>query len=81
VYFVYHNYRKRFRIQSREKRTHAEVAGIEMREVRKVLRGYYTKRSFLSLSDVTGTLKVLWLQRFETPMKDAPAYVPNHLVA
>jgi len=81
VYFVYHNYRKRYRIGSEEERTHAEVAGLEKQEVKRVLRGYYTKRSFLSRSPVTGTLRSLWLRGLETPLKGVPAYVPNHLVA
>ena len=81
VYFVYHNYRKRYRIQSGEERTHAEVAGIERSEVRRVLKGYYTRRSFMSLSNVTGSLKALWQQKLETPLKSTPEYVANHLVA
>ena len=81
VYFVYHNYRKRYRIGSEDERTHAEVAGIERTEVMRGLRGYYTRRSFLSLSKVTGSMRELWLRRLETPLKGAPAYVPNHLVA
>ena len=81
VYFVYHNYRKRYRIGLEDERTHAEVAGIERDEVLRVLRGYYTRRSFLSLSKVTGSLRALWLRSLETPLKGAPAYVPNHLVA
>ena len=81
VYFVYHNYRKRYRIGTGEDCTHAEVAGIERNEVRSVLRGYYTRRSFLSLSKVSGSMRSLWLRRLETPLKGVPAYVPNHLVA
>jgi hypothetical protein len=81
VYFVYHNYRKRYRIGCEDERSHAEVAGIERQEVNRVLRGYYTRRSFLSLSKVTGSLRALWLRRLETPLKGAPTYVPNHLVA
>jgi hypothetical protein len=69
VYFIYHNYRKRYRIQSGEMRTHAEVAGIERGEVKRLLRGYYTKRSFLSLTTVAGALKALWLRSLETPLK------------
>jgi hypothetical protein len=81
VYFVYHNYRKRYRVGCEEDRTHAEVAGIERKEVNRVLRGYYTRRSFLSLSKVSGSLRRLWLRRLETPLKGVPAYVPNHLAA
>ena len=81
VYFVYHNYRKRYRIGVEEDRTHAEVAGIERSEVNRVLRGYYTSRSFLSLSKVSGSMRELWLRSLETPLKGVPAYVPNHLAA
>ena len=81
VYFVYHNYRKRYRIGTEDERSHAEVAGIERKEVNRVLRGYYTRRSFLSLSEVSGSMRVLWLRRLETPLKGIPGYVPNHLVA
>ena len=81
VYFVYHNYRKRYRIGTGEDCTHAEVAGIERDEVKRVLCGYYTRRSFISLSKVSGSMRSLWLRRLETPLKGVPVYVPNHLVA
>ena len=81
VYFVYHNYRKRYRIGSGDDRSHAEVAGIERKEVMRVLRGYYTRRSFISLNRVSGSMRRLWLRRLETPLKGVPGYVPNHLVA
>jgi transposase-like protein len=53
IYFVYHNCGKRYRIGRDEERTHAEVAGIEGAVVRRAMKGYYTRRSFLSKTGVT----------------------------
>jgi len=81
VYFVYHNYRKQYRIRNGETRTHAEVAGIEAAAIRRMLRGYYTRRSFLSKTGLTGSLRSLWLRKLETPMDSIERYVPRYLTA
>jgi hypothetical protein len=81
LYVVYHNYRKRYRIRHGERRTHAEVAGIERKEISRALRGYYTKRSFLSRSGLSGSMRMLWLRKLETPLAQASAYMPKHLAA
>ena len=81
VYFVYHNYRKRYRIRSGEMRTHAEVAGIDRKEMSKALKGYYTRRSFLSRTGLSGSMRSLWLGKLETPLAETAKYVPKHLAA
>jgi hypothetical protein len=80
VYGVYHNYRKPYRIRHGETRTHAEVAGISAEAVRRELRGYYTRRSFLSRTQLTGSLRSLWLRELETPLKEQ-GNVAKHLAA
>lgn len=81
VYMVYHNYRKPYRIRYGEKRTHAEVAGINGEAVRSALKGYFTRRSFLSKTEVTGSMRSLWLRELETPPAARTTHTPNHLVA
>ena len=80
VYMVYHNYRKRYRIRHGETRTHAEVAGIDGGAVRSVLRGYYTRRSFLSKTGLTGSMKRLWRRQLDTPLAGV-GHLPKHLAA
>jgi len=79
IYFVYHNYRKRYRIRSGEERTHAEVAGIDGGTIKRELRGYYTRRSFLSKSGLTGSMRLLWLRKLETPLAGAAKHVPKYM--
>jgi hypothetical protein len=81
VYFLYHNYRKQYRIQPSERRTHAEVAGIDSLEIRKTLKGYFTRRSFLSRTDLAGSQRALWLRRLVNPMAGVPAHQPKHMAA
>jgi transposase-like protein len=81
VYFVYHNYRKPYRIHPTESRTHAEVAGIEVSRIQKALKGYFTRRSFLSRTDLRGSQRDLWLRRLENPMAGSQVQMPKHLAA
>ena len=81
VYFVYHNYRKRYRIRFGESRTHAEVAGIKRESISRVLKAYYTRRSFLSRIELSGSMKSLWLRELETPLFGIPTFRPKYLAA
>ena len=81
VYFVYHNYRKQYRISARDERTHAEVAGIDGRDLRRHMRGYYTRRSFLSRTVVGGSMRRLWLRELYTPMREKAEYLPKYAAA
>jgi transposase-like protein len=81
VYFAYHNYRKRYRIGRGERRTHAQVAGIDGVAIRKALKSYYTRRSFLSRTDLTGSMRLLWLRKLETPLTGIPKHTPKYLAA
>ena len=78
VYFVHHNYRKRYRIRWRERRTHAEVAGIDPRDIRRIMKGYYTRRSFLTKTGVSGSIRDLWLRELETPMRGEVEPLPAY---
>ena len=78
VYFAYHNYRKQYRVRPGERRTHAEVAGIDLSEIRKALKGFYTRRSFLSRTALSGSLRLLWLRRLENPMGNVGRKLPKY---
>jgi len=83
VYFMYHNYIKVFREKQRhkDKRTHAEVAGIPKVSIRKALRFIFTRRRFLSLESITGFNLRLWQRQLFTPLKRRVEYVPKYAFA
>jgi len=81
VYFAYHNYRKRYRIRSGETRTHGVVAGIESKTIRRALKSYYTRRSFLSKTGLSGSMRALWLRKLETPLAEVAKRAPKYLAA
>jgi transposase-like protein len=83
VYFLYHNYMKAFREQHRhrDKRTHAEVAGIHKGVIRKSLHSLLTKRRFLSLENISGFALRLWQRQLFTPLKRRVEYLPKYAFA
>ena len=54
VYFFYHNYIKDYRIKNRIYKgiSHAEIAGVPVSKIRKVLKEIFIKRVFVSLTDI-----------------------------
>ena len=81
VYFVYHNYRKPYRTARKNERTHAEVAGVDGSAVKGHMRGYYTRRSFLSRTKLRGSMLRLWLRELDTPLRNKAEYLPKYAAA
>jgi len=84
VYFFHHNFMKRYRIGvTGENRTHAEVAGLMKKTVRRIRRTVMRKRSFYHDGSVTygGFFDELWRRELPTPLKDNDEYLPAYAVA
>lgn len=84
VYFFHHNFIKRYRIGVvDEERTHAEVAGVEPKQVNRVRRDVVKGRSFYENGSVTygGFFDELWRRAIPTPLKEKPEYLPAYAIA
>ena len=82
VYEHWHNFRKRASIDEtrHEERTHAELVGYPVKELKRALRGFFTKRVFYTRNPPWGVLRDVWLRTQWTPFHDKPDYLPSHLV-
>lgn len=82
-YQHWHNYRKPAAINeaSHDRLTHAEHAGIERSSIDRELRGFYTRRRFMSHTPLWGSMRALWIRALPTPLKPAPDYLPRYLLA
>lgn len=82
-YVGYHNYFKRFRIKAPvwDMRTHAEVAGIDFKALRKVLKNFFKKRAFISKTKLSVPLEKAWKKTASTPLKDKVDYLPSYALA
>lgn len=79
VYSLYHNYMKPYRIKGNDTRVHAEVAGVERKEIDRELKSLFTARRFYSrIKQFTGTQMRIWLKGFSTPGKIGWQYVPQY---
>jgi len=84
VYFLHHNFIKRYRIGVMdEERTHAEVAGVNRDEVRRICEDVVTRRRFYHDGSVSygGFFDELWRRDIPTPLKKRPDYLPGYAVA
>jgi transposase-like protein len=84
VYFFHHNFMKRYRIGvTGEERTHAEVAGIAKRQVRRLREEAVKRRSFYHDGSVSygGFFDELWRRELPTPLKQRGDYLPAYAVA
>ncbi len=83
VYQHWHNYRKRGSIdESRhEERTHGEMIGFEAKELRRAMRGFFTRRVFYTRHPPWGAMRDVWLRLQRTPFLGRADYLPAHLVA
>ena len=82
LYLWHHNFRKPHRIHDNtqvEEPSHAEVAGLPAARLSSLMWGFFSRRSFLSRSCVTGSHETLWLNRLTTPMKKKRDYCPKHV--
>ena len=82
-YQHWHNYRKPAAINeaSHDRLTHAEHAGIDRQSIDRELRGFYTRRRFMSHTPLWGPMRDLWLRVMATPLKAGPDYLPRYLLA
>ncbi len=87
AYVFRHNFIKVYRIKNerKDKRTHAEAAGISLERIEEELENIYTERRFLShLEDnLKGSLSFdymrrLWLRELDTPLKKTADYCPRY---
>lgn len=82
VYQHWHNYRKPASINEAhaDNSTHAEHAGIPYDAIRSQLRGFYTRRRFLTRAPVWGQMRDLWLRVHHTPFRASSDYLPRYLL-
>ena len=80
LYLWHHNYRKPHRIVDRavDMPLHAEQTGISKQAIDRMARGFFSRRSFLSRSIVTGSFAEMWRQRLVSPMKHTHDYCPHY---
>jgi len=79
-YLFWHNYRKPHRTRS-EARSHAEIAGHDPEWVRKGLKSIWKQRAWLSLTDLTETMRDSWLRARPSPLRKGSDYLPRFAVA
>ncbi len=82
VYQHWHNYRKPASINEAhaDSSTHGERAGIPRGALGSQLRGFYTRRRFLTRTPVWGQMRELWLRVQHTPFRASPDYLPRYLL-
>lgn len=82
-YQHWHNYRKPAAINeaSHDRLTHAEHAGIDRESINRELRGFYTRRRFMSHTALWGSMRDVWLKVVPTPLKSGSEYLPRYLLA
>ena len=82
-YQHWHNYRKPAAINeaSHDRLTHAEHAGIEPESITRELRGFYSRRRFMSHTPLWGSMRDIWLRTQPTPLKVGAEYLPRYLLA
>ena len=82
VYQHWHNYRKPASINEAhaDSSSHGEHAGIPRCAIRSQLRGFYTRRRFLTRTPVWGQMREVWLRIQPTPFRASPDYLPRYLL-
>ncbi|MCK4513622.1 MAG: hypothetical protein KAU31_00115, partial [Spirochaetaceae bacterium] len=82
VYQHWHNYRKPASINEAhpDNSTHGEHAGIPHDAICSQLRGFYTRRRFLTRTPVWGQMRELWLRVHRTPFRASSDYLPRYLL-
>jgi hypothetical protein len=80
VYLFYHNYLKVHRARWKAF-SHAAVAGYEVGAIEGEMKGIWERRAFLSLTDLTGSMRETWLRQRKTPMGRELDYLPSYAYA
>jgi hypothetical protein len=72
-YIVRHNYEKKYLIKWPVDRTetHAEMAGLDRKEIRRMRREMFTKRAFLSFLDLLPIDLKIWRKEVWSPQQGA----------
>jgi transposase-like protein len=76
LYQWWHNYRKSHRARE-DHRSHAEVAGYDPGRIREGLLAIWKDRAWLSLTDLSETMRDSWLRTRVTPLKAGKDYLPR----
>ena len=82
LYAHWHNYRKPASINEahRDDSTHGEQAAIPPDAIRRELRGFYTRRRFLTRTPVWAQMREVWLRVHPTPFRSSSDYLPRYLL-
>ena len=76
LYVWWHNYRKAHRTRG-DPRSHAEVAGYEPARIREGLRSIWRRRAWLSLTELTESMRDTWIRARSTPLWQGADYLPQ----
>ena len=82
-YLIHHNYRKRYRIGGRvaQDRVHGQEAGIPRGRIEQGCAEMFSRRAFLSRTELTECLRRIWVKGYPTPLKSGPEYLPRYAAA
>jgi transposase-like protein len=78
VYCLYHNYLKPYRIDRKERRTHAECAGVPREAMKREWKTLFTRRYFVSKLDLTESERYAWFRCYASPMKWVTHWYPRY---
>ena len=84
VYLYHHNFIKLYRIDVKgEDRSHAEVAGLQLKEIQRIHSDVISKRRFIKDEEVVAKsfFDQLWRRQIPTPLKEGPEYLQKFAVA
>jgi hypothetical protein len=76
VYLWWHNFRKGHRAREGP-RSHAEVAGYDLRRIKEGLVSMWRRRAWLSRTDLTESMLDSWLRGRRTPLRPGDDYLPR----
>ena len=82
-YLIHHNYLKRYRIGGRVKENwvHGEEAGIPRSKIVEGLAEMFSRRAFLSRTELSECQRRIWVKGYPTPLKSGPEYLPRYTAA
>ncbi|MBN2353587.1 MAG: hypothetical protein JXD23_13520 [Spirochaetales bacterium] len=79
AYAAHHNLYKPFRIRQRDDRTHAEMAGFDVRKIEFLKRRFFRERYFYTKVSFNASEWLVWLRAYHTPFsagwRELPKYV------
>lgn len=83
MYSAYHNYIKPYRIRMKGDtvQTHAERAGIASKSIKRLWKGFFTRRFFVSRLDLSESEWYSWYRCYATPLKSEVSWYPRYAAA